>query len=427
MAFETLAGAGRGHAGRGRRKILDGIAAYNRDDVLSNWRLRDWLEERRPDLEAREGRTLPRPVIDDGAASRELTDRERHVAGADGAPDGGRPGGPRRAGEGPGRRGPLAAGAAARLAPARGQVGLVAILRAAADDRRGADRGARASRRARARRRAAWPRRSRSSTRSRSRPRTTGSTWAATSTTRHARERRGRGGPGRDEPPCPDQARPEARGDAAPDGARPQRRHPHDGAGGEPAADRRARRGPRARRSGTRCQSTCCSRMPLLRPSGIPGSAIVRPGESPLAAAVRLAPDLDGRILPVQGPPGSGKTYTGAHMIVRLRWPGGGSASSPTATRSSATCSTRWTWSPASCWSRARSPASSGSARSRRRPRPDVRRGDGCSPTTRRSRQALRTGTVDVVGRRGLDVVPAGDGARRSPSWTCCSWTRPAR
>ena len=32
------------------------------------------------DLEAREGRPLPRPTVDDGAASQELTDRERHVA-----------------------------------------------------------------------------------------------------------------------------------------------------------------------------------------------------------------------------------------------------------------------------------------------------------------------------------------------------------
>ena len=50
--------------------------------------------------------------------------------------------------------------------------------------------------------------------------------------------------------------------------------------------------------------------------------AIVSDGETPLDAAVRLAPDLAGRVLPVQGPPGSGKTYTGAHMIVRLAMAG---------------------------------------------------------------------------------------------------------
>ncbi|AMN39051.1 TM0106 family RecB-like putative nuclease [Rhodoplanes sp. Z2-YC6860] len=40
--------------------------------------------------------------------------------------------------------------------------------------------------------------------------------------------------------------------------------------------------------------------------------------ETPLAAAVRVARALDGGTLPLQGPPGSGKTYTGAHMICAL-------------------------------------------------------------------------------------------------------------
>jgi predicted RecB family nuclease len=41
--------------------ILLGIEGYNRDDVLSNWKLRDWLEERRHELAARIGEPLPRP------------------------------------------------------------------------------------------------------------------------------------------------------------------------------------------------------------------------------------------------------------------------------------------------------------------------------------------------------------------------------
>ena len=41
--------------------ILREIAGYNRDDVVSNWRLRDWLEERRADLERAIGEALPRP------------------------------------------------------------------------------------------------------------------------------------------------------------------------------------------------------------------------------------------------------------------------------------------------------------------------------------------------------------------------------
>jgi len=49
-----------------------------------------------------------------------------------------------------------------------------------------------------------------------------------------------------------------------------------------------------------------------------PGSALRRPGEMGTEAACRLALELDGGILPIQGPPGSGKTYTGARMICAL-------------------------------------------------------------------------------------------------------------
>ena len=42
------------------------------------------------------------------------------------------------------------------------------------------------------------------------------------------------------------------------------------------------------------------------------------PGESILGACKRLASGLDGGVLPIQGPPGSGKTYVGARMAVEL-------------------------------------------------------------------------------------------------------------
>ena len=42
------------------------------------------------------------------------------------------------------------------------------------------------------------------------------------------------------------------------------------------------------------------------------------PGETATDFAVRVAPYLDGTVLPIQGPPGSGKTYTGARMILEL-------------------------------------------------------------------------------------------------------------
>lgn len=42
------------------------------------------------------------------------------------------------------------------------------------------------------------------------------------------------------------------------------------------------------------------------------------PGETTLTAATRLAPQLLTGVLPIQGPPGAGKTYTAAHMICEL-------------------------------------------------------------------------------------------------------------
>jgi predicted RecB family nuclease len=49
-----------------------------------------------------------------------------------------------------------------------------------------------------------------------------------------------------------------------------------------------------------------------------PGEALCRSGETDLAAARRLALTLDRATLPIQGPPGSGKTYSGARMILTL-------------------------------------------------------------------------------------------------------------
>ncbi len=49
-----------------------------------------------------------------------------------------------------------------------------------------------------------------------------------------------------------------------------------------------------------------------------PGSSLRSAGERFLDAAVRLALALDGSTLAIQGPPGTGKTYTGARMILAL-------------------------------------------------------------------------------------------------------------
>ena len=53
--------------------------------------------------------------------------------------------------------------------------------------------------------------------------------------------------------------------------------------------------------------------LPRLRAGSI--EQVVDGSETTLDAAKRLVLDLDGGILPIQGPPGSGKTYTGARMI----------------------------------------------------------------------------------------------------------------
>ncbi|MCC6176774.1 MAG: TM0106 family RecB-like putative nuclease [Chloroflexi bacterium] len=43
--------------------VLDQIAAYNRADCISTWKLRDWLEARRVEVEAARGEPLPRPSV----------------------------------------------------------------------------------------------------------------------------------------------------------------------------------------------------------------------------------------------------------------------------------------------------------------------------------------------------------------------------
>jgi uncharacterized protein len=53
----------------GDSEVLAGIAAYNRDDCISTFLLRRWLEERRDEAAQLFGATLPRPQAQDGDAS----------------------------------------------------------------------------------------------------------------------------------------------------------------------------------------------------------------------------------------------------------------------------------------------------------------------------------------------------------------------
>jgi len=50
----------------------------------------------------------------------------------------------------------------------------------------------------------------------------------------------------------------------------------------------------------------------------VAGQPLHLQGEMPVQAAVRLCDNLEAGVLPIQGPPGSGKTYTGAKMICDL-------------------------------------------------------------------------------------------------------------
>jgi uncharacterized protein len=57
----------------------------------------------------------------------------------------------------------------------------------------------------------------------------------------------------------------------------------------------------------------------LIRQSPRVGSEpLHRDGETTVEAAVRLCAHLAGGVLPIQGPPGAGKTFTGARMICEL-------------------------------------------------------------------------------------------------------------
>ena len=82
---ETEAGGGAGGGALALRspqtdETLRSIEAYNRDDCVSNWRLRDWLEERRHELARQIGEPLPRPGPAEAEAAEELSGRLAHVA-----------------------------------------------------------------------------------------------------------------------------------------------------------------------------------------------------------------------------------------------------------------------------------------------------------------------------------------------------------
>lgn len=81
VAFETWLEVG-GEGGRDD-ETLSRIERYNRDDVVSTWHLRDWLEVRRQDLERRIGAPVARPAPKSGAETERLAawlERVRELA-----------------------------------------------------------------------------------------------------------------------------------------------------------------------------------------------------------------------------------------------------------------------------------------------------------------------------------------------------------
>ncbi|MEA2674791.1 MAG: hypothetical protein QOI92_1983, partial [Chloroflexota bacterium] len=81
VAFEAWLDGGVAESGEVGEDILRTIAGYNRDDVLSNLQLRDWLEQRRPELERQFGVTVPRPpLLPEAEAPKQLTDKEQRTA-----------------------------------------------------------------------------------------------------------------------------------------------------------------------------------------------------------------------------------------------------------------------------------------------------------------------------------------------------------
>ncbi|MFH0751327.1 MAG: TM0106 family RecB-like putative nuclease, partial [Chloroflexota bacterium] len=68
VEFEAWLGRGANAEGLVGDEILHGIEGYNRDDVVSTLRLRDWLEARRLDLGERLGMEIPRPPLHPEAA-----------------------------------------------------------------------------------------------------------------------------------------------------------------------------------------------------------------------------------------------------------------------------------------------------------------------------------------------------------------------
>src|SRR5690606_38992266 len=77
--FEAWLALG-GRGADGGRALLEEIERYNEDDCLSTAALRDWLEDRRGELDRLTGAPVPRPEPSDGAPSEDLQEQLERVA-----------------------------------------------------------------------------------------------------------------------------------------------------------------------------------------------------------------------------------------------------------------------------------------------------------------------------------------------------------
>lgn len=77
QSFEAAMALGDGKGEIG--DLLKTVEGYNKDDCLSALRLRDWLEDRRKELEAKNGRAMPRPAVQSGEASEKLSARLQEI------------------------------------------------------------------------------------------------------------------------------------------------------------------------------------------------------------------------------------------------------------------------------------------------------------------------------------------------------------
>ena len=287
----------------GGDELLEAIRAYNEEDCLSTLLLRDWLLERRAEAESQYGRELawfePEPPRElkrgGGRGARRAGAAARRAARRP-------PGRPERAHRG--RAAALPRRAPARVPPARGEARLVGVLRPARQEPGRARPRRRGDRRARARGLGAGA----AGALARARVHVPRAGAQARGRRRGLRSRdreEGRRDPRARRPAPAARARADPRGRAAAARAHPRRAVRHE-------APARGARAPRARDAiATRRSRASCGA------SGRgPGARSLQTTD--LDEMKRLVLDLDRSHLVVQGPPGSGKTWTGARLIVHL-------------------------------------------------------------------------------------------------------------